>query len=105
MLNVLIGANGAGKSNFISLFVLLQQMIDKKLQSYVSRHGGPDSLLYFGNKETDALAAEFFFGKNGYRFVLTPTQDEQMMFERESFFGRSQAFTGSEIVILNHAGI
>jgi predicted ATPase len=92
MLNVLIGANGAGKSNFISLFVLLQKMIDKKLQNYVSKHGGPDSLLYFGSKETDALDIEFFFGENGYSFKLSPTQDEQMMFEGEWFFWKMSSF-------------
>ena len=31
-LNILIGSNGAGKSNFISAFVLLQNILDKELQ-------------------------------------------------------------------------
>jgi len=86
MLNVLIGANGAGKSNLISLFVLLQQLINKKLQNYISKLDGPDALLYFGNKETDALYISIYFGKNGYRFRLTPTQGGQMMFDDEWFF-------------------
>ena len=89
MLNVLIGANGAGKSNLISLFVLLQQLIDKKLQNYISKLDGPDALLHFGSKETDTLDIGIFFGENGYRFKLTPTQGGQMMFDGEWFFWKT----------------
>ena len=35
-LNVLIGANGAGKSNFIGLFRLLGEIVDERLQLYLS---------------------------------------------------------------------
>ena len=86
MLNVLIGANGAGKSNFISLFVMLQKIIEKKLQQYVGDHGGVDSLLFFGRKETESLGVEFLFGENGYGFQLGPTQSEQLSFRKEWFY-------------------
>jgi predicted ATPase len=33
-INVLIGANGAGKSNFISVFKLLDLIYKQKLQTY-----------------------------------------------------------------------
>ncbi len=39
-LNVLIGANGAGKSNFISFFRLIATLLDQRLQSLVSKAGG-----------------------------------------------------------------
>ena len=47
-LNVLIGANGAGKSNFISIFKMLNEMYEQQLQIYVQKQGGPDALLHFG---------------------------------------------------------
>lgn len=47
-LNLLIGANGAGKSNLISLFRLLAALADGNLQVYVQNEGGPDALLYGG---------------------------------------------------------
>ncbi|HEX8823006.1 MAG TPA: AAA family ATPase [Archangium sp.] len=47
-LNVLIGANGAGKSNFISVFGLLRHLIEGRLQVYVAQSGGADALLHFG---------------------------------------------------------
>ena len=39
-LNVLIGANGAGKSNFIEVFRLLHEMVSQNLQLFVARSGG-----------------------------------------------------------------
>lgn len=82
-LNLLIGANGAGKSNFISLFRLLAEMVEQNLQIYVQRQGGPDALLYFGRKRTSQLHAEFYFGANGYVFDLVPTNDNRLIFESE----------------------
>lgn len=42
-LNVLIGANGAGKSNFIGLFRFLHEMYEQQLQLYVQKQGGIDA--------------------------------------------------------------
>ena len=87
-LNVLIGANGAGKSNFIGLFRLLNEMYEQQLQVYVQTQGGPDALLHFGRNTTDKLHAEFYFDSNGYKFDLIPTNDNRLIFGQEiSWFG------------------
>jgi predicted ATPase len=39
-INVLIGANGSGKSNFISVFRLLENIYNQRLQSYIKQNGG-----------------------------------------------------------------
>lgn len=89
-LNVLIGANGAGKSNFIGIFKLVNEIYQKRLQSYVARQGGPDALLHFGRKATERIHAEFFFDDNGYKFDLVPTLDNRLIFEKEqSWYGDS----------------
>jgi predicted ATPase len=85
-LNVLIGANGAGKSNFIGFFRLINRLLDQQLQVYVSDAGGPDALLHFGRKKTEEFKAELYFGNNGYKFRLKPTQDNRMMFAYEAFW-------------------
>lgn len=85
-LNVLIGANGAGKSNFIGFFRLIGRILDQQLQTAVGLAGGPDALLHFGRKRTEALHAELYFGNNGYRFTLQPTQDNRMMFAHEALW-------------------
>lgn len=85
-LNVLVGPNGAGKSNFIGFFKLIQQLLQGNLQLFISKGGGPDSFLYFGRKSTERMSAEVYFGRNGYKFTLEPTNDNRMMFAREIFW-------------------
>ena len=88
-LNVLIGANGAGKSNFISLFKLMAALADGNLQTYVQQQGGPDVLLHGSRKRTEQIDAEIYFKANGsgvangYRVSLIPTQDNRLIFSRE----------------------
>jgi len=82
-LNVLIGANGAGKSNFIGLFRLLHEMYEQNLQNFVQLQGGPGALLHFGRQTTDRLHAECYFANNGYIFSLVPTNDHRLIFEKE----------------------
>ncbi len=48
MINVLIGSNGSGKTNFISALSLLQALIAGDSQSYVMRKGGPDAFFALG---------------------------------------------------------
>ena len=84
-LNILIGCNGAGKSNFISFFRMVQEILDGHLQVFVSRQGGPDTILHFGRKTTEQLEIELYFGNNRYLATLEPTQDNRLMFSKESF--------------------
>ena len=84
-LNVLIGANGAGKSNFMDLFRLLAAVADGRLQLFVAENDGPDALLFGDRKRTEAIEAEFHFGARGYRFALSPAGD-RLVFAREERF-------------------
>lgn len=85
-LNVFIGSNGAGKSNFVSFFKMIQQMLELNLQPYVTKSGGPDALIHFGRKNTDTLECELYFGNNGYKASFEATNDNQLMFKDESFY-------------------
>ena len=88
-LTVLIGANGAGKSNFISLFELINKIIEKSLEFYVAQSGGADTILYFGQQTTDELFLNLRFENNGYSITLIPTQTGNLMFSSEDcyFYG------------------
>jgi len=88
-LNVLIGANGAGKSNFVDFFRLLRELIDQRLQTFVNTTGGADAYLYLGPKVTSQIAAKLRFGNNGYEITFVPTSDNRLIFAEESvvFFG------------------
>jgi predicted ATPase len=83
--NVLIGANGAGKSNFVSFFRLLREMIEQRLQvTLATTEGGADACLYLGPKITPQFAAKLYFGDNGYEFSLVPTLDNRLIFAEET---------------------
>lgn len=84
--NVLIGSNGAGKSNFVSFFRMLNEMIEGRFQLHVQKGGRADSLLYYGSKVTESIEAELYFRSNGYIFKLTPTEDGRLVFEKEQTF-------------------
>ena len=84
-INVLIGTNGAGKSNFISVFSLIQNMLNEKLQ-LTSALTGIDAMLYKGSKITDKIGIEAYFGNNSYGFELSLTENNRFVFSNE-FFG------------------
>lgn len=84
--NLLIGANGAGKSNLVSFFAMLNQIILKDLQFYVQKQGGPDTFLSRGSAESETISAQIFFGLNGYFFSLTPTTDGRLIYDNESLW-------------------
>ena len=67
--SVLIGANGAGKSNFVEFFRMLRSMADEAFQAYAQTIG-PDTLFFHGPKRTPAISARLEFGQNVYEFDL-----------------------------------
>jgi predicted ATPase len=91
-LNVLIGANGAGKSNFIGLFRFLASVAGDNFSVDVQKWGGPEALLHYGSKVTPKMELEIQFTPtvgytasfvNGYRLTLEATQDNRLIFSRE----------------------
>ncbi|HUB25640.1 MAG TPA: AAA family ATPase [Tepidisphaeraceae bacterium] len=60
-LNVLIGANGSGKSNFVSFFDMLSEMMLGRLKNYVSATGFAKSFLYLGPEITPEMTAVLEF--------------------------------------------
>lgn len=88
-LNVLIGANGAGKSNFISVFRFLNDLINQNLQLHVGRVGGADVLLHFGRKTTREMLIGIAFtehskgGRYRYLSLLMPAENNELIFARE----------------------
>jgi predicted ATPase len=57
-LNVLIGTNGAGKSNPLSFFDLLRAIAAGQLATAVASQGGASVLLHQGAKRTPTLSFE-----------------------------------------------
>jgi len=85
-LNVLIGANGSGKSNFISVFRFLNAMVERRLQVYVGQAGGADNLLYYGQNTTDELNIKIKVGQYSYEVGFRTTIEERVVFSIENFY-------------------
>lgn len=75
-LNVLIGANGAGKSNLIAFFRMLHEMMEDRLSDFVINSGGISDLLYNGRKVTSEMSFEIRVGYRIYCFVINPDTRE-----------------------------
>ena len=89
-INVLIGANGSGKSNFLEIFSLLQvihegsirnQIGGGALRQYAARAGGANRLLHFGSKETEEIEVHVRFQDpaNRYRINIVATDEDTLL--------------------------
>jgi predicted ATPase len=58
--NIFIGANGCGKTNFISFLKLLQHCLSNAdgLTEYVGQNGGAEYLLHYGSKKTKIITGK-----------------------------------------------
>ena len=88
-LNVLIGANGAGKSNLISFFKMMNELTAERLQQYVASTGHATANLYFGPKVTPQLEAELTFETDTghvdtYTMRLFHAAGDSLIFAQES---------------------
>lgn len=101
-LTVLIGSNGAGKSNFIRFFDMLSWMLkSQKLQTFVDTHGGGDDQFFLGARRTPRINAEIRIetqkGYNDYRFGLVHLS------ARDSVMVVDEAYRFSDKAILGDA--
>ncbi|MFT6961795.1 MAG: putative ATPase [Flammeovirgaceae bacterium] len=96
-INVLIGANGVGKSNFISFFSFLHAIYSQELQLYVANQAGADNLLYRGSKNSDYIYSRVEFNHiNAYHFSLISDNQDDLFFEFEADqFNREEGGQGA----------
>lgn len=86
-INILIGANGSGKSNFISFFEFLDNIYNKKLQEYVGLRGGIEKYLHKGLEPSDSIEGLIRFekGVNSYSFMIQKA-DDGFVFSKEALW-------------------
>ncbi len=103
-LNLLIGANGAGKSNLVSFFKMLNEMMGGRLQQYIGTTGRAQSLLHFGPKVTPQLEAQLEFevdnGVNTYAMRLFHAAGDTLVFADESLSFLQTGYTKPKLVPL-----
>ena len=84
-INVLIGANGSGKSNFVGALSFLRSIRLGNLQRYVRRADGADRVLHFGHEETDEVSIRVRFGgdEQEYSVTLAHTASDNLYIDSE----------------------
>ena len=81
-LNVLVGANGAGKSNFIRALEMLGRIVEQRLGLFVGLNGGASALLHHGGGPSQ-LRLRLDAPPNAYEAKLVPASGDELIFESE----------------------
>lgn len=101
-INVFIGQNGAGKSNFIGFFKFLSNMLSGigNLQDYTGLFGGASSFLFDGSESTSqicgSVSLKTLAGLNEYKFRLAHASADTFVFTEEQFRYTPTGFKGSK---------
>ncbi len=107
-INVLIGANGSGKSNFVSFFKLMNELVNERLQTYIGRSGGANSVLAPWIEERHSnIVAELLIdteaGRSRYSVLLVHSAPDSLLFTwaRHWEFSTPGSLDPTQIVRLN----
>lgn len=86
-LNVLIGANGAGKSNFVTFFKMLEAISTGRLAEYAALESGAPGFFFYGNRDC-GINAKLTMKLDDkpvlYQFKLKQSIDDQLIFVEEN---------------------
>lgn len=82
-INLFIGSNGSGKSNFLSMFELLNNAFEQRLAAYIGVRGGVDKLLYQGRKVTEQIKVRLVMGHNSYQLNLQEADGKLIVADEE----------------------
>jgi predicted ATPase len=91
-LNVLVGANGAGKSNFIQALALLGRITDGELGLYVGLNGGASALLADGGTAAH-IRVEIDADPNSYEAVLVAAANDELIFDQEVVYFQGEGYS------------
>ena len=128
-LNVLVGANGAGKSNLLKVFQFLGEVARVELAPAVSNVGGYESLLFRGDSKTPLsviieivgaitqhaspnaldeyrlsfrrrkMATQLDQRRKGFRITEVLLRSERLTFKRTKGRGRRITLSGSRVTV------
>jgi predicted ATPase len=86
-INILLGANGSGKSNIINFFKMLNFMMSGSFQLFVEKAGTSQVFLHYGTKHTDNIQGDLHFEShsehNSYGFTLTHAAPDRLIITSE----------------------
>lgn len=110
-MNLLLGGNSAGKSNLLSVFTLLYEASEGRLQEYVARQGGASRLLRHGAKTTSRIELRLHFDYQSeeasppqdltYSLELTAIAGDRLMVSKESMEGSALGSDTTSVALVD----
>ena len=102
--SILLGANGAGKSNIVSFFQMISYMMSKSFGQYVEMSGTSNALLHYGAKRTPVMSGEIKFSDtesvDTYSFSLANATPDRLIITDERIVCQRQGeIKPSEVVL------
>jgi predicted ATPase len=91
--NVLVGANGAGKSNFIRALSVLRQIVESDLGFFVGLSGGANALLNVDRTVSRRIRLEVESDVGGYSAELVPAAGDALIFSAETIWRHDTGVT------------
>ncbi len=90
-INILIGSNGVGKTNFISFFKLINIIYEQRLYNYTMQNN-VERLFHYGLKQTKELKGYLEFSDNAYEVILQPRYNGSLFIAEESSYYRTNRY-------------
>ena len=91
--NVLVGANGAGKSNLIRALGVLGRIVDSELGLFVGLSGGANALLNADPTTSRRIHLEVESDVGGYSAELVPAAGDTLIFSDETIWRHDTGVT------------
>jgi predicted ATPase len=87
-INILLGANGSGKSNVFSFFKMLYHTLHGEFPLFIARSGTGQSFLHHGSKYTGKIDGELWFENSKevddiYRIEFLPANSDKLLIASE----------------------
>ena len=95
-INILIGSNGVGKTNFISFFKLINIIYEQHLHNYTMQNSA-ERLFHYGLKQTSELKGYLAFEDNAYEVRLQARDNGSLFIAEERSYYQSSSFNVSNI--------
>lgn len=107
--NVLIGANGAGKSNIQRLFGMIKSIVNQEFQAYIDKSNGSGAILHYGHMKSDLINITIWFKhdnnlSSAYHCKLVPAE-KSMKLVNETIYVRDSSKFSDPIVYCEHDNI
>lgn len=100
-INILIGANGAGKSNLISFFKMVQEIYYQRFGTFTMTQG-IDNILHFGRAISASCSGLIDFNnKNAFFFEIKPMQNRKGYIEYSGDYFNNNQTDSKDYILWN----